>query len=479
MDTTNSNNAITYRAFSIAALLRQGTPRDRWGALTAWLALVGICVLSGLATTSQGWYGMPLVFGGVHFYLTLYAPQIICMLLVLGVGWVWGAIPAYASTLALALYAGMPWPWAALFACADPLGFAVMAIGYRAIPTRRNLSNWFSWLFYIQLSFAASVCSSTGALIWGYTNHIDHSSILSIWYGWWFGIFLQSVFIAGPLMAWLWPRMLSWRQRYSKPILNTQKDVRRRILYMLSTVTAGVLLYGFQTMQLSVHQSELAPLGDLAALRHALSLIQQTLWAFFWVFAVIILFTSLMGYQLYRHYQETNDRLLQESRTLARTDGLTGLLNRRAMDEHLQTVFDRLHGTGRPASLLLLDIDHFKRINDQYGHPAGDAVICHIATLIRRIVSERDTATRYGGEEFLVLLPEAGIQDSVLLAERLRGSLAATSASYESQSIGCQVSIGVAELQAGDAGYSDWLRRADRALYEAKQTGRNRIVIGH
>lgn len=479
MDTTNSNSAISYRAFSIAKLLHQGARHDRWGALAAWLALGLICVASGLVTVSQRLYGMPLMFGGVQIYLTLYLPQILCMLLVLGFGWVWGAIPAYASTFVLALYAGMPWPWAALFACADPLGFAIMAIGYRAIPARRNLSNWLSWLYYIQLSFASSVCSSTGALIWSYTNRIDHDGVLSIWYGWWFGIFLQSVFIAGPLMVWLWPRMLSWQQRYSKPILNTPKDIRRRILYMLSAMTIGMLLYGFQTMQLSIHQSELAPLGNLAALRHALTLMQQTLWAFFWVFAVIVLFTSLMGYQLYRHWQETNDRLLLESRTLARTDGLTGLLNRRAMDEHLQAAFDRLHGTSRPASLLLLDIDHFKRINDQYGHPAGDAVICHIAALIRRIVSDSDTATRYGGEEFLVLLPETGIQESVLLAERLRGSLAETPALYETQSIFCQMSIGVAELQSGDAGYSDWLRRADRALYEAKQTGRNRIVIGY
>lgn len=460
-------------------LLRHGTPRDRWGALLVWLALGVICIFSGMLTTSQGWYGMPMTFGGVHFYLTLYAPQIICTLLVLGVGWVWGAIPAYASTLSLALYAGMPWQWAAVFACADPLGFAVMALGYRAIPTRRNLSSWFSWLFYIQLSFAASVCSSTGALIWGYTNHIDHSSILAIWYGWWFGIFLQSVFIGGPLVALLWPRMLAWQQRYSKPILNAQKDVRRRIVYMLSAVTVGVLLYGFQTMQLSVHESELASPDDLAALQHALSLIQQTLWAFFWVFAIIIVFISMMGYQLYRYYKETNDRLLQESRTLARTDVLTGLLNRRAMDEQLQTAFDRHHGTSRPASLLLLDIDHFKRINDQHGHPAGDAVICHIAALIRQIVRERDTATRYGGEEFLILLPETAIGDSVILAERLRSLVAQTPAAYEAQSIGCQVSIGIAELQAGDTSYSDWLRRADRALYQAKQTGRDRIVIGH
>lgn len=479
MDTTTSNNAISYRAFSIAKLLHQGTPRDRWAALLAWLALGIICIALGIVTVSQSLYGMHLTFGELHIYLTLYPPQIVCMLLVLGFGWVWGAIPAYASTFVLALYAGMPWPWAVLFACADPLGFAIMAIGYRAIPTRRNLSSWLSWLYYIQLSFASAICSSTGALIWSYTNHVDSYGVLSVWYGWWFGIFLQSVLIAGPLLAWLWPKMLAWRQRYSKPISNTPGDIRRRILYMLSTVTAGVLLYGFQTMQLSIHQSELAPLGDLTALRHALNLMQQTLWAFFWVFAVVVLFTSLMGYQIYRHWQEKNDRLLLESRNLARTDGLTGLLNRRAMDEHLQAAFDRIQGTNRKASLLLIDIDHFKRINDQYGHPAGDAVICHIAALIRQVAGEQDTTTRYGGEEFLVLLPQAGTRDSVLLAERLRSCLAKASISYEAQSIYCQVSIGVAELQDGDASYSDWLRRADRALYEAKQTGRNRIVIGH
>ncbi len=159
----------------------------------------------------------------------------------------------------------------------------------------------------------------------------------------------------------------------------------------------------------------------------------------------------------------------------ATTDALTGLLNSREFSLAAQAEIDRCRRYRRPLNLLMLDIDNFKRVNDQHGHATGDLVIRQVAATTTRICRSADSCGRIGGEEFVVLLPESPGDSALTLAERLRGEVWATTVAAEQGPIRISVSIGVAQLDADIATVADLLKCADRALYEAKRSGRNRV----
>ncbi|NTV94682.1 MAG: diguanylate cyclase [Thiobacillus sp.] len=156
------------------------------------------------------------------------------------------------------------------------------------------------------------------------------------------------------------------------------------------------------------------------------------------------------------------------------TDPLTGLYNRRAMDGQMNELLG-----GRsvgPLSVLMLDIDHFKRINDTYGHLCGDRVLRRVAMILRRCLRAEDSAFRYGGEEFMVLLPNTPLEGAVCVAEAIRDLIEKLCADgMEYGPVHCTVSLGVASRHDHDDCDSLFLR-VDRALYEAKNLGRNRVV---
>jgi diguanylate cyclase (GGDEF)-like protein len=165
----------------------------------------------------------------------------------------------------------------------------------------------------------------------------------------------------------------------------------------------------------------------------------------------------------------------QELQRLATTDSLTGLPNRRHFMEQLEYELARIKRFGKPASLLMLDLDHFKRVNDTYGHAAGDAVLRHFAELAQTSLREIDLIGRLGGEEFGVLLPGTTQPGAIELAERLREAVAAAPVMAGEHQIPVTVSIGIAEFDPTDPHPDDILARADVALYKAKESGRNRV----
>jgi diguanylate cyclase (GGDEF)-like protein len=164
-------------------------------------------------------------------------------------------------------------------------------------------------------------------------------------------------------------------------------------------------------------------------------------------------------------------------REMASRDFLTSLLNRREAYRRIQEEKARAKRTGAPVSFILLDIDHFKRLNDTYGHNAGDMVLKGLAVKLMEALRDYDIACRYGGEEFLVVSPETDLEQAYKLAERLRMTIAATAFSAEAQDISITVSIGVAQLQDDDS-IETVISRADAALYQAKNRGRNRVMAG-
>ncbi len=170
------------------------------------------------------------------------------------------------------------------------------------------------------------------------------------------------------------------------------------------------------------------------------------------------------------------ERQMVDLRRLARRDGLTGLLNRTAlMGDGEQHLAQSLHQQ-RPFAAMLLDLDHFKRINDTRGHPVGDEVLHHAARTLQRSLRGRDRLLgRYGGEEFVLLLPDTGMEQAMALAERLRATLEASPLHREGGTIGITASIGVAVADAAP-GLESLLARADAALYRAKAAGRNHVA---
>ena len=169
---------------------------------------------------------------------------------------------------------------------------------------------------------------------------------------------------------------------------------------------------------------------------------------------------------------------MQASLELAVTDALTGLHNRRYLDSHVAALFDDAVLRGRQMSILLLDIDRFKAINDSFGHDAGDEVLREFAMRVRAHTRGIDVVARYGGEEIVVLVPDTALEGARPVAERIREQVEAAPFLIHggTRRVPVTVSIGVAARQVGDARGADILKRADLALYRAKKEGRNRVV---
>jgi diguanylate cyclase (GGDEF)-like protein len=157
-------------------------------------------------------------------------------------------------------------------------------------------------------------------------------------------------------------------------------------------------------------------------------------------------------------------------------DGLTGASNRRFFTEFLEREMARCQRHGRPLSLVLFDLDHFKLVNDGFGHLTGDEVLREVAKLVREQVRREDCFARYGGEEFAVVLTETNLEAARAFAERLRGRVEAHEFSAGSESIPVTISVGLAAMGKDTSEPADFLAAVDAHLYEAKSAGRNRVA---
>jgi two-component system, cell cycle response regulator len=176
-----------------------------------------------------------------------------------------------------------------------------------------------------------------------------------------------------------------------------------------------------------------------------------------------------------------NDRLrasVKQTIELAVTDPLTGLNNRRYLDNHLNVLFNRSMARGRPLSVLITDIDRFKHVNDTYGHDGGDQVLKEFANRVRSTVRGADLACRYGGEEFVVVMPDTSPEVAAAVAERLRAAIESTPFLLRSsgETLSITASFGISSRIASVITPDQLMKQADLALYEAKNTGRNRVV---
>lgn len=187
--------------------------------------------------------------------------------------------------------------------------------------------------------------------------------------------------------------------------------------------------------------------------------------------SMLVAFTAVIQEGIDRSRRSAERRLV----LFATLDQLTSLPNRRRFYDHGSWLLERVRRTGESLAVLMLDIDHFKQINDTHGHLAGDAVLKHLAKTARQILRRQDFMARYGGEEFVIFLPGTQLDGALLLGEKLRNYVAATEFPGDNR---LTISIGCAEYQANET-LHDLVARADAALYQAKRNGRNQVVGVH
>ncbi len=157
-------------------------------------------------------------------------------------------------------------------------------------------------------------------------------------------------------------------------------------------------------------------------------------------------------------------------------DGLTGIYNRRYLEKHIAIEFDRAKRYGEPFSFILFDLDHFKKVNDGYGHLGGDEVLRSVAERVGSMLRTTDTFGRYGGEEFGIILPSTSLEDSCFLAERVRQTIEQAPVDFQDTQIKVSISMGVSAFKMDQSSYKQLIDEADQALYASKEAGRNRVT---
>jgi diguanylate cyclase (GGDEF)-like protein len=183
-------------------------------------------------------------------------------------------------------------------------------------------------------------------------------------------------------------------------------------------------------------------------------------------------FAGMVGYGLDITVQKDLERRLEE---LATVDELTGACNRRYLQIHGPIELQRARRFRRPLAAMMIDLDHFKRVNDRFGHQFGDLVLSMLCELCRKALRPSDIFVRYGGEEFVVLMPETELSEALTAARRLANRIRTTVFSADPAIQGLTVSIGVCALEPADGDIGALVNRADGAMYRAKQLGRDRV----
>ena len=183
---------------------------------------------------------------------------------------------------------------------------------------------------------------------------------------------------------------------------------------------------------------------------------------------------EVMIYSILIFYRTKIDKLFKQLQELTLIDALTGVYNRRYFDIYIDKVIPFSRRTNTPLLLVLFDIDHFKKVNDDYGHNFGDEVLKELAEVVGAIVRKSDGFVRFGGEEFAIIMPETTIETGMTIAERIRKAIEKTEFRYKGKKVPITISLGVTKYD--DVTIKELIERADQALYRAKKNGRNQVV---
>jgi len=437
------------------------------------VAALGVVVLvvsmvTGILNVTWDWNGVPVRIGPFVVPVTIYPPFVLSLLAAVWLGPTWGLVPAYAANLAGALVAGLSPVTSLLFALAGALeilifwGSMVTLNINPELRRRRDLARFFL------VCLIAPITASLAVLIWNTAHGYDTRQGLAIWRGWVIGDFLQALLFVAPLLRFAGPRVRSWIDRqFATPPRYEVTYTRAALIAAVTFSLIAVLVFvGIYTLEasLDLDASARTPSGELLVPR------LREMQAYLGVLVAALTVAASV-------FSTVLARMGERQRSLSRRESLTGCFNRRAFYELFPREVERARRLGQGVAVVFLDIDHFKRINDRHGHETGDHVLQLLSARLRGIIRETDLLFRWGGEEFVILMPHTGPAEGPALAERIRAAVEerpfAATASHSAVTV--TVSLGVAGTAAWPADPDALLARADAACYRAKEGGRNRV----
>ncbi len=435
-----------------------------------WIIIVVVTVFVSLLTTLKPMNTLSIDLGFLHFHIQISLTLLVAVSFCLLLGPEWGIIPAFLASLTTVLYHQMPPLTGIVYALAHPSMLMVVWFSFFMLDLSPTLSRWRDWMWFAAVLSVGVIISSSGALVWAGSTHLSFTETHGLWEGRLIGDFLQILLINGLFQMTLGPRILIWVRGHfpdgNHKSLNLKLLLPALILLLLVPIA---LIWAGSMRFLEQARTTLAPLMEHSSTA-LLSLFQYGLF-------LLILGTSIALATILFLYATA--KRLQQVKSFSELDPLTRTLNRRSFPEIIYTEMNRCRRLGQWLSVIFLDIDHFKQVNDRYGHQAGDIVLQKMTHMLKSRLRPTDHIFRWGGEEFLVLLPHTEHADAVVLAERLRTMIQDTPVETDTtlMDIPITISLGVTGTRLFSIEPDDLVNRSDEACYRAKQKGRNRTEI--
>lgn len=436
------------------------------GVRTAWLTvgILAVCV-AGIEAMLHWTVAIHLL--GVQFFITIYPPLLLTLLLALWLGPAWGGTFAWLALFTSVVIQGMAWPLAALFALAAPLELLIIWGCLTILGVSPDLRSIAAVWKYLGVAVIAATASSLAALLYIDSRSLDLVTAQQTWEGWIVGDLLQMT-LAIPILRFAGSRVRQWADRQFPDPPRQEVSYTRSVVLVTVVVVILITLVGQGVWRVvgSLHIAEDArtPTGEplLPRLREI---------ALFLSLLVIVTFATTMV------FTAALARVSERERLVSRRDPLTGAYNRRGFRQAYQREADRSRRLGKGMAVVLLDLDHLKAINDRHGHDAGDEVLRQLVHRISTVIRDHDLLFRWGGDEFVLLLPHTAVVDAPLLAERVRAAIAATPMVPHTvaEPVHVTVSCGVAGSPEAPPDPGSLIALADAALYRAKREGRDRV----
>jgi diguanylate cyclase (GGDEF)-like protein len=434
----------------------------------AMLGVLGVATATGILNVTQDWNGLPLRLGPFEVPVTIYPPFVLSLVAAIWLGPTWGLVPAYAANLAGALVSGLSPGTALLFALAGALEVLIFWGSMVTLNISPDLRRWRDFGRFFLVCLIAPITASLAILLWNTARGLDTTDGLRVWRGWVVGDFLQALLVVAPLLHFVGPRARSWVDRqFATPPRYEVTYTRAALLAAVTFSMIAVLVFiGISALHESLE------LDPTARTRGGQLLVERLREMQLYLGVLVASLTVAAGV-----FSTVLARMGERQRSLSRRESLTGCFNRRAFYELFPREVERARRLGQGVAILFLDIDNFKRINDRHGHETGDRVLQQLSARLRGIIRETDLLFRWGGEEFVVLLPHTVPGEAPVLGERIRAAVAERSfaAGEAYPDVTVTVSVGVAGTSSWPVDPDALLASADAACYQAKARGRNLV----